>query len=1265
MEQLVHLRLKSIYKAFKSSNNSSSGGDGGGGNNSNVGSSAAAVATHSGNVNHHGQRRKKPTTLQDMVGDGGDDYGEGDDAVLVGAMDYGDEDDDDAVEDVVDDDDDEDIVYLQGAERKNSVGGSYSGSHTMPYYGNQSGGGIMGTDILYAHPILTGGTGMLSESLRNIVPDCFFQQQDLYLDQQKKADEAAQALLAELEEEEEAMAQKLSKKKKKKARKASAASTSNKQIQQQEDSGAMVGDDDAPTEDASEPRKKTLTKQESSSYSEGAADVRSSDERSRERRATEEGEEDLVYGAHDRGGADDQVKMDPIEKELVDCVERCDIDGIDDILIRIKGVPGRAALRKNAKKALKRLRLELSPLATDDPTPAEAIGMVDDQPWQPTAPNKISSTSTEVVGPKTMAATGLKTNTKSPHPRSSIKATAVSPRAESTIQISATLVGWIIGKGGQRIRDMMEESGAKIWIDQEKVKGQSIRSVYISGDRASVEHGTKLVKMVVANAPLPPGSTAPAATTSPTVSGPTSSHVGKATHPVSGPISQRQSIAAHAVSVELAMKQNEASIPETLADRLKESTNAEPAVSVQHPSAWGWSKDEEHASLAIQNASAQVHTTPLDADSPNAIATGTQTKGGEMESFAEVVDCEARFVPLLIGRRGWTIKQIQDESGARVDIDQTVTPRQVRISGNQANVEKAVIMVRDVLAYPHAQLQSSSEGAEEIIANVPLLSDTNVLTVARTQACTEGLMATSASAEEAANNVPSFLFRDSDKTGETSDRNHSPPPIVGDAKSAISASSSLSSTPEPSMASSSKGLFAASQLQNCSSMPSNPELYTSVDNSRCPAPSPFLQPEIAMVDASASRGYIESTSAGVAAAASHSIYGQVGGHIGMHSGRFGVPLGPAVHELQHSMYSQPSKSTLPMGQGMMQIPHHLQQHHQNYQPHQHASTFGPAVLMPQRIQFPNNAKSSPITGATGQFDFFGNSPQAQEFRSASANAGYNHYPNDGMSSAQAIASTPLGHLMNNSVGRGDPSASLPLRPAGYETDSGGAYWNSNASSYLASRSHAPRLPPVTPTGYSTNSLGFSSQQHRPQHNPPPPQLHQRQHHDAAVATQRFMRGSDTMQQQTYQHQQQHQDLPNTGVSELARFSSPFAASTLSIPRNNDSIMIDSLFGGTDASTAGGGSDLLTSFNGLSLAGELEPATTSGLWGPSLLSETWAPTAGDVDTKNNSAATGNSATGIAGVARASSSIDHLFSEPKHNFSEEHPDHSRFNWSSTNT
>merc|ERR1712028_292180 len=84
MEQLVHLRLKSIYKAFKSSSSNSTGANGeqhnlsSSNHNNNISNSNRTDRNGDGSMNTGRSRRKKPTTLQDMVGDHDDEDNSGD-----------------------------------------------------------------------------------------------------------------------------------------------------------------------------------------------------------------------------------------------------------------------------------------------------------------------------------------------------------------------------------------------------------------------------------------------------------------------------------------------------------------------------------------------------------------------------------------------------------------------------------------------------------------------------------------------------------------------------------------------------------------------------------------------------------------------------------------------------------------------------------------------------------------------------------------------------------------------------------------------------------------------------------------------------------------------------------------------------------------------------------------------------------------------------------------------------------------------------------
>jgi hypothetical protein len=107
--------------------------------------------------------------------------------------------------------------------------------------------------------------------------------------------------------------------------------------------------------------------------------------------------------------------------------------------------------------------------------------------------------------------------------------------------------------------------------------------------------------------------------------------------------------------------------------------------------------------LGMSEATVQNPTSPLNSK------VNAQQQRTPARAVHELT-CEPRFVPLLIGRRGWTVKQIQDTSGARVDIDQTVTPRRIIISGEVDQVHIAVRLVRGVLSYPHAKTEYSSTG---------------------------------------------------------------------------------------------------------------------------------------------------------------------------------------------------------------------------------------------------------------------------------------------------------------------------------------------------------------------------------------------------------------------------------------------------------------------------------------------------------------------------------------------------------------------------
>jgi KH domain len=632
MEQLVHLRLKSIYKAFKQSSKAPK-------------DHAAAAASN--DFSHHDDENHPQHQNYHESGPSIAEPGQRMEEYQIGAT---------------------------------RGGASYpENSHSYDYYYRRRGGG----QHLHHNEEEKGLLMAAAAATATLAGQ-------LLEEKRKEAEAAAEALLAELEEEEEAAKSKTLKKKKKKARQQQQHEANNtrdvvKEIDMPEPQELpVVVDEEAspqrtPTNVKKNKGKKKSTPVEPPKHDALSDGVSSPIKPTRPSRLSP----DSILGEPAAQEAD------PFEKRLCDCVETDDADGIEGILFELKGVPGRAALRKNAKKALKRLRAPTSDRI--EPT-TEASSAPLHTPYTNESVELLRIVSDKILAGK--------------QPTTS--------RAECVMQIAPVVVGWVIGKGGQRIRDLMEESGARIWIDQEKAQPEDPRNVYISGDRKAVDLAIYMVRDIVSRVPI---------------------------------------------------EGAEKYAPEEIKKPASAIENPQEAVGRTSPGA----APEPHC-LHARETSASLRRGEILTSSTLTEPWSFLNSTGTPEKFEHVMTCEARFVPLLIGKRGWAIKDIQDKSGARVDIDQTMTPRQIRISGSKSSVDRAIPMVRDVLNYPHAQPQNGApDEADQLL----------------------GLEAVWHQVDES----PAVAL--------AAERQRTPPPYsyitTGDAKSAISASSSLSSTPEPSV----------------------------------------------------------------------------------------------------------------------------------------------------------------------------------------------------------------------------------------------------------------------------------------------------------------------------------------------------------------------------------------------------------------------------------------------------------------------------------
>lgn len=61
------------------------------------------------------------------------------------------------------------------------------------------------------------------------------------------------------------------------------------------------------------------------------------------------------------------------------------------------------------------------------------------------------------------------------------------------------------------------------------------------------------------------------------------------------------------------------------------------------------------------------------------------------------MDCPKSMVGRVIGKNGETIRALQNYSGALIQIDQTVDPMKVTISGTPESLSMAVSMVTDIV----------------------------------------------------------------------------------------------------------------------------------------------------------------------------------------------------------------------------------------------------------------------------------------------------------------------------------------------------------------------------------------------------------------------------------------------------------------------------------------------------------------------------------------------------------------------------------------
>jgi hypothetical protein len=509
------------------------------------------------------------------------------------------------------------------------------------------------------------------------------------------ADAAAAALLAELDEEKmmsEATNQAKKNKKKKKKEKLQAAKDREKPL-----------DDDDKLSDECKADVQNPT--DTSVFISQDAIVRVSDELgSANDDGFDEGKKGVEYSEDNPSSQLSSVpretldhQTDELETKLAHMIDMNDMSGIETILFQLKGVPGRAALRKNAKKALKRILESLS--VPMEPNELWKTEVLEQSPSSVSPPTSMKQATAVKIVPDSLSDSPvykvpeplLKVVSQNNRNVAGATSSSFSNRSDCVMHLHPSIVGWVIGRGGQRIRDLMEESGAKLWIDQESMGPKDMRIVYVSGPRKSVDTAVRMVKDLVSKAPLYTPSTAQDIIVEEQEKGQIAY-----THSDLRTVSPSDRKGIDQLSFRVSDN-----------DPITHIRNDEKSSSIMLPHEMNDNlKIDQNGCMPIGGVSTKSSGVSFKTSLLLECHENVHVKNG---GISQELTCDARFVPLLIGRRGWTIKHIQDTSGARVDIDQTVSPRKIIISGERSQVDQAMQLVRDVLSYPHVQLHTSSE----------------------------------------------------------------------------------------------------------------------------------------------------------------------------------------------------------------------------------------------------------------------------------------------------------------------------------------------------------------------------------------------------------------------------------------------------------------------------------------------------------------------------------------------------------------------------
>ncbi|XP_038643647.1 poly(rC)-binding protein 3 isoform X5 [Scyliorhinus canicula] len=265
------------------------------------------------------------------------------------------------------------------------------------------------------------------------------------------------------------------------------------------------------------------------------------------------------------------------------------------------------------------------------------------------------------------------------------------PPVTLRLVVPASQCGSLIGKGGSKIKEIRESTGAQVQVAGDMLPNSTERAVTISGMPDAIIQCVKQICVVMLESP-PKGATIP-----------------YRPKPASAPVIfaggqaytiQGQYAIPHPDDACLLSAEYKAALASTL---WRSPQLTHPSSQLKEPA---WRPESLRGKMEIKNCNEESGTWGLDANSP--------ASTHELTIPNDLIGC-------IIGRQGSKINEIRQMSGAQIKIANAAegsTERQITITGSPANISLAQYLINarweeDWNAYRVGERQLETTGKEE------------------------------------------------------------------------------------------------------------------------------------------------------------------------------------------------------------------------------------------------------------------------------------------------------------------------------------------------------------------------------------------------------------------------------------------------------------------------------------------------------------------------------------------------------------------------